>query len=161
MSHSTIGSLAFATVATLGLVSATTDEEKIPFDQVPAAVVKAVKEKFPKAEVVESSKEVEDGKTTYELSLKDAGRAIDVSAKPDGSIVEIEKEIDPKDLPAAVSAAVKAKYAGATMKKAEEIIEGDETEYEVVIATGDGKTIELKLEANGKITETEEQTKKD
>ena len=39
------------------------DEEKIPLDKLPKAVVEAVKKRFPKAEMKEASKEIEDGKT--------------------------------------------------------------------------------------------------
>ena len=46
------------------------DEEKIAVDKLPAAVKKAIKNKFPKAEIEKASKEVEDGKTTYEVELE-------------------------------------------------------------------------------------------
>ena len=46
------------------------DEEKISLDKVPAAVLKAVKKKFPKADVKDAVKEVEDGTVTFGKLLK-------------------------------------------------------------------------------------------
>jgi hypothetical protein len=41
------------------------DEEKVPLDKLPKAVVEAMKKRFPKAEIIEAAKEMEDGKTEY------------------------------------------------------------------------------------------------
>ena len=60
--------------ALLGLsmlaVAARAGEEKISAEKLPAAVKKAVKKKFPEAKIRGAAKEVEDGKTTYEVELK-------------------------------------------------------------------------------------------
>ncbi len=50
------------------------DEVKVPLKDVPKAVLDSIKEKFPRAELTEATKETEDGKTTYEIALKDGGR---------------------------------------------------------------------------------------
>ena len=54
----------------LGAFAVWADEEKVPLDKLPKAVVEAVKEKFPKAELVSASKEDENGKTVFEVSIK-------------------------------------------------------------------------------------------
>jgi len=149
-----MGALAVFGLAAL-VVAAWADEEKVPLDKVPARVMKAVKDKFPRAEIKQVEKEVEDGKTIYEIGLKDGGQNVDVSLKEDGTIVEIEKEVAPKDLPRTVSEAVKAKYPKGTIKKAEEIIEGDVLKYELVIAEGDNKAREVVLDPKGKILKDE------
>src|SRR5207248_1247229 len=52
--------LAMATVAVLVLAAAArTDEEKVPLDKVPKAVLDSAKKRFPKAEVKGASKEGE------------------------------------------------------------------------------------------------------
>jgi hypothetical protein len=136
------------------------DETKIDVKDVPKPVVDAVKAKFPKAEVTEAAKETEDGKTTYELAIKDGGKSIDVSATPEGKIVAIETTIEPKELPAKVSAAIASKYPKGTMKKAEEIIEianGKETKsFEVILTTEAKKDVEVKVSPEGKILSEEE-----
>ena len=132
------------------------DEEKIPLSQVPKAVVAAVEAKFPGATIKQAEKEVEDGQTIYELGITHDGHAIDVSAKADGTIVAVEKEIKADDLPAAVSAAVKAKYPTAKIKKAEEVEEKGKTTYEVIVEKSAGKDVELVLDKTGKILEEED-----
>lgn len=147
-------------VAALGLMtlasSVWADEEKVPIDRVPKAVLDAVKAKFPAAELKGAAKEAEDGKTVYEITLKNRGQNIDVALRPDGTILEIEKQIDPKTLPKTVAAALEAKYPKATMKKAEEITVKERVSYEVVLVTAEKKAIEVKLDSNGKVVETEE-----
>ncbi len=142
----------------LGLATAWADdkEEKIPLDQVPKAVTDAVKARFAGAKIAEAAKEEEDGKTFYELSLTHNGQKMDVLAKPDGTIVEIERQIAIADLPGAVATSVKAKYPGATIKKAEEKTEGTVVSYEVVIETAAKKGREISLDRQGKILEDEE-----
>jgi len=131
------------------------DESKIPLDQVPKPVINAVKAKFPGAELKGAVKEVEDGKTLYEISVTYQGKSIDVVAKPDGAITAIEKLIDAKDLPKPVVAALKAKYPGATVKKAEELTEDGKVSYEVSLMTADKKNVGVTLDPKGKILETE------
>src|SRR5260370_38926297 len=81
------------------VVASRADEEKVPLDKVPKAVMNAVKLKFPKAKIEEASKEVENGKTIYEIGIEQDDHDITVSLKDDGTIVEIEKESAEKDLP--------------------------------------------------------------
>jgi uncharacterized membrane protein YkoI len=146
-------------IAGLGLIvvatSARAADEKVPLDQVPKPVMATAKSKYPGAEIKSAVKEVEDGKTTYELTLKDKGNSIDLVVKPDGTLVAIEKLIDAKALPKAVATAINAKYPGATIKKAEEITVGDVISYEVGLTTADKKSAGLTLDPKGKILEVE------
>lgn len=138
------------------------DEEKVPVNQLPKAVVDAVKKRFPALEVNSASKELtDDKKTVYEVTLKDGKKNIDVTLTPAGVIVVIEKEIDHKHLPKVVADAVAAKYPDAVYKLCEEIIpvkDGRETleSYEVLLETKDRKKIEVVVSPAGKISKTEE-----
>ncbi|QEL19470.1 PepSY-like domain-containing protein [Limnoglobus roseus] len=136
-------------------------EEKIALDKLPKAVTAAVKKRFPKAEMVEAAKETEGDKTEYEVSLKDGTTKMDVMLSPDGKITLIEKVIDDKNLPKAVTAALAAKYPKATTKLAEEVVkvvDGKETLdfYEVILVAADKKTYEVQITADGTIKQTEE-----
>ncbi len=154
--------LAMATVALFVLVAPTrADEEKVPLDKVPKAVLEAAKKRFPKAEVVGASKETEDGKTVYEVEMKEDGKKIDVTLTPEGIITLIEKQIDVKDLPKAVAEAIDAKYPKATFKIIEEVTavkDGKEVVdfYEAVLVTADKKEIEVQVATDGKIKKVEE-----
>ncbi len=132
------------------------DEEKVPLEKVPAAVIKAVKDKFPGARIREAEKEVEDGQTLYELELIYEGHKYDVTAKADGTITEIEKQINPADLPKAVSRALRAKYPKAKIVKAEAVTKGAKKTYEVIVETAAKMTIEVVLDHSGKILKEEE-----
>jgi hypothetical protein len=140
-------------------------EEKVPLDKLPKAVVEAVKKRFPKAELKGASKEKEGDKTAYEVSVKEAGKNVDVTLTPEGEITLIEKEIAFKDLPKAVAAAYEAKYPKATYKIVEEVIQvkgGKETlgYYEALLVTADKKTLEIEMTPDGKVKNVEEKTGK-
>ncbi len=137
------------------------DEEKVPLDKLPKVVVEAVKKKFPNAELVEASKENEDGKTVYEVAIKDDGKKIDVTLTAEGTILGMEKQIASKDLPKAVTETLESKYAKATIKVVEEVIkikDGKENleYYEILLVTVEKKTIEVVVNADGTIKKTEE-----
>jgi len=140
------------------------DEEKVPLDKLPKPVLEAVKKRFPKAELVEAAKETADGKTVYEVEIKDGGVKMDVTLTPEGVITMIEKEITAKDLPKAVAEALAAKYPKATYKTLEAVIkvkDGKEVleYYEVLLETADKKTFEVEILPDGKIKMTEEKKK--
>lgn len=140
------------------------DEEMVPLDKLPRPVVDAVKKRFPTAELKHASKETENGKTEFEVTIKDGENKIDVTVSPEGALLSLEKQIDVKGLPKAVTAALEGKYPKATYKIAEEIIrvkEGKETleSYEVHLVTADKKELEVVVNAEGKILKTEEAEK--
>jgi hypothetical protein len=154
-------------LAVTGLfLSARADEEKVPLDKLPRAVVGAVKKRFPAAKMVAGSKETEEGKTLYEVGLENNGQKVDVTVTAEGQIQEIEQTVAGNDLPRPVAGALNGKYPGAKIQKAESITKvkgGDEKleSYEVVLATASGKKVEVVLSPDGKITKTEEKGKKE
>jgi hypothetical protein len=153
--------LAMAAVACVLAGPARADEEKVPPDKAPKAVVEAAKKRFPKAEVVGVSKETESGKTVYEVEMKQGGKTTDVTLTPEGAIVLIEAQIDAKDLPKAVSGALEKKYPKATYKIVEavyKVANGKETLdfYEALLATAEKKVVEVQVLPDGKIKDVEE-----
>jgi hypothetical protein len=156
--------LVIVTACIVGLFAGVrADEERIPLDKVPKAVMKAVKKRFPDAELVGAAKETEGGKTSYEVMLKDGGKNIDVILTPQGAITVIEKEIVAADLPKVVKNAIDKKYPDATVKKIEELIKvtnGKEKLefYEFLLQTADKKTIEVKVPPDGKIESKKSET---
>jgi hypothetical protein len=147
-----MGLAAFVGLSMLS-VAARADEEKISVEDLPAAVTKAVKKKFPEAKIRGAAKEVEDGKTTFEVELTDEGHAVDVALNAKGKILEIEKEIPASKLPAAVKQRLAAKYPGAKIEKAEEITKGEagKVRYEVALKA------EVVFNAKGKVVRAGEE----
>ena len=81
--------------------------------------------------------------------------------KSDGTILEIEKQIDAKSLPAAVAAAVKSKYPDSTVKEVMEVNKVTGTKetldhYEVTIVKADKKLLEVVASLDGKTVKEEE-----
>ena len=151
----------------LGLFAATllalpllAEETKVAIDKLPKAVVDAVKAKFPKAELTGAEKEIEDGKTLYEVAITSEGSKIEVTLTEDGKIVEIEKVITAKDLPKAVADALEAKYPKATLGIIEEITKGETIGYEVHLVTADKKELEVVFDPTGKVTKEEKKEEK-
>jgi hypothetical protein len=149
----TITLFALATTAFM----ARADEQNISVEKLPAAVKKAIKKKFPKAEIEKASKEVEDGKTIYEVLLEIEDRPVDVAFKADGTILEIEREIPFKELPAKVKKALAARYPQAKIEKVEMVTKGEDgpAVYEIAIKT------EVVLTAKGKFVKAKEKEEDD
>ena len=132
-----------------------TKEEKITQDKLPKKVLQAVKSWFPEPEFTSLTKETTDGKVVYDLEFKYKGRKYEMDIKADGTVLEIEKEVAIKNLPAAVTAALKAKYAKARIKEAMEVnlVNGKNLKldhYEVTLEMADGKTREVTVTPDGK-----------
>ena len=130
--------------------------EKVPLDKVPKVIMDAIKNRFPKAEIESVEKEKEDGKIVFDIELKHEGRKYEMDILEDGTIVEIEKEVAAKDVPEAVTKAVKEKYPGCTIKEVMEVNKvKDKKEtpdhYEVTLETADKKKKEVEVSLDGKI----------
>lgn len=148
----------------LGVAGVWVDDEILSLDQLPKAVVKAVKAKFPTGDLKEASKEKEDGKTKYEVTIQNGESKIDVDVTEDGTIIGYEKEIALKDLPKAVSEAVAIKHPKGLAKRAEVVYavkDGKDTlaYYEVTVDV-EGKKIEIEVLADGKLKPGEKKAEK-
>jgi hypothetical protein len=133
---------------------------------VPKPVKDSVDARFPGATITNMEKENENGGVVYDYELKHNGRKYEMDIKEDGTVMEIEKEI--KDVPPAVSIAVKGKFANSTIKEVMEVnmVKGkDETpdHYEVTLTDVGGKEMEVNVSLDGTKVEdaaSEEKEKK-
>jgi uncharacterized membrane protein YkoI len=142
------------------------DDEKIDVDKLPKEVVKAVKDRFPGAELKSAEKETEDGKTIYDVAIKHKDINYEVAVTPKGEITGFEKEIAAKDMPKEVAKAIETKYPKATVKMVEEVykVKGKTEKleyYEIAIVTSENKKVGLDVAADGKILKSTEEKKKD
>jgi uncharacterized membrane protein YkoI len=67
-----------------------TSEQTVPYTSLPAAVQVAVKKYFGSGEVLRTSKEIEGGKTFYEVEGKKDGSVVELKLSETGEIVEEE-----------------------------------------------------------------------
>ena len=126
-------------------------------DKLPKPVVDSLKAKFPGCEITKALSETEDNKLVYEISLKHKGTNYDIIVTPEGRINVVEKTIDAKSLPKAVSEALAKKYPSAKVELAEELSDGDGkiTSYEVHFISADGKKVAIEFSPDGKIVSEE------
>jgi len=152
--------VAAAVAAAAMTTGARADEEKIAIDKLPKAVAEAVKKRFPKGELTEAAKETEGDKVSYEVSVKDGDKTMDVTFAPDGKLLLIETVIDVKELPKAVTAALAEKYPKAVFKTVESVVKVTDGKeeldyYEVLLTTAEKKELEVQIFADGKVKATE------
>ena len=109
------------------------DEKKVPLSEVPESRARRGEGTVPGAELKEAEKEVDEDEATFEISLTAAGKHVTVSVDDEGEIEEIETELSIAGLPKAVADAIAAKFAKATIKKAEELVEIDDGKEDEVL----------------------------
>lgn len=157
MRHSVgfLGTLALFLV--LGSVTLA-QEEAVPQDKIPKAVMDALRSKFPQAKIDKCTKAKEGDDVVYDIEFKQEGRKCEADIKENGTYINYEKAIEAKDLPKAVAEAIAKRYPKSTMKEImeETEVKGKEEKlsaYEVVLVTADNKNVEVRVSPDGKILE--------
>ena len=148
----TITSLAVFALLSSGAMT----QEKVDGDKLPQKVKDSLKARFPGHMITQATKELENNEVIYDIEMTVGGKKHEMDCKEDGTIVDIQNEIEPKDLPSAALNAIKAKYPGSTIKEVGEILvvkDKKETRdhFEVMIETADKKEMELTVSLDGKI----------
>jgi hypothetical protein len=67
-------------------------QENVPINQLPSPVTAAIKNRFPKSELLSAEKDLEKGKVKYELKVRNNGKIYDVDVDPSGKILKVELE---------------------------------------------------------------------
>ena len=159
------------TAASLGLVAvllmagvgrASAEEKKLHKADVPKPVLEAVAKKYPSANMVTFESEQEEGKTLYEIGIRQGSTKMDVEVSPSGKIAVEETVIKTSDVPAAVMTGLSSsKYKGWKIGSVEKVIndeKDDEPEYEFVVSSKKQK-FEIVLDKAGKVTKQEDKSK--
>lgn len=126
--------------------------EDIAVDQLPAAVVAAATA-AEGAIIVEAERDDDDGKVVYEVEVRVGlgDKAFEIAE--DGTVLSLEEEIDPAELPAAVVATATTRE-GAVIVAAEREEEEGEVEYTVEVRAGLGE-YEYTIAEDGTLLESE------
>jgi uncharacterized membrane protein YkoI len=154
------GVLGLVAAGLIVLGSAVLAGEKVEPGKLPEKVQAAIKARFPGAEITSAEKEKEGDKIVYDIELKHKGRKYEMDIEENGTVIEIEKEVDLKDVPAAVLKAIEAKYPKSKVKEVMEVnkVNGKEEKpehYEVTLETADGKALEVIVSLDGKTVKEE------
>lgn len=138
--------------------AALAQEETITQEQIPSAVMNAVRAKFPTAKIEKSAREKENGVVIYDLEFTQNGRKTEADIREDGSYINYELAIPANTLPKVVRAAVGKHARGATIKEVmeETAVDGQDEKrsaYEVVLVGPSKDEFELRLAPDGKVLE--------
>ena len=109
----------------------------------PAPILAAFEAAYPHATMKSAAAEKEDGKVVWEVESTENGLGRDLLYTPDGTVVEIEEEVPSAQLPAPVTAAVKAQYPAARIVTGEKVTRGATVVYELQLAGAARKSIDL------------------
>ena len=136
-------------LATLCTTTALAAEHSIPCKTLPTTVQAKSKDAVGNATVRNCVKDVSDGKTTYELETMLDGRSKDITFDSDGTVLEVEQQVDAASLPASVASAFHKAAEGGSMGKIESLTRGDKiVSYEGVV-TRLGKRSEIAFRPDG------------
>ena len=135
--------------AVSGLLMADSGEKKVHFKDLPAAVQTAAKEQSRGATVRGYLKDMENGKTEYEVELVSAGKTKDISMDENGSILDVEQQVDFKSLPAEVKDGIQKQAGNGKILKVESVTQGSKHSYEAVVSRN-GKRSEIAVTSDGR-----------
>ena len=124
-------------------------ETKMKPEELPSAVKSALREQRKGATVLGASSERENGRMTYEVQTRLAGKSRDLTFSGDGSLLEIEEEVDLDSLPMAAKEAIQKRSAGGVIRKVESVTHGSSTSYEADVKSKTGKRQEVAVNADG------------
>jgi uncharacterized membrane protein YkoI len=136
-------------LVTMLAIGAFAQETKIQMKDLPKAVQAAAEQERAKGATLKGfNKEVEGGKTFYEVETVLNGRTRDLLFDPSGTVVEVEEEIATDAVP---PAAMKALMARGKVTKVETVTKGKSVvAYESTVKTKTGKNVEVAVDAAGK-----------
>jgi hypothetical protein len=145
----TLSMLCALCVFSYGLVAAQDQRAKIK--SLPLAVQKTVEEQSKGAKIRGLSKEVEKGKTQYELELTVDGRNRDMIIDPSGAILEVEEDVSLESLSPAVKSEVEKSIGASKLLRLESVTKGGVlTGYEASVSKA-GKRSGVEMGLDGKI----------
>ena len=135
-------------------VLAEEDDKPVKFEDLPAAVAKAIKAAAGDAKLDSIVLGDEDGTPAYEATWKADGHKHEIAVAKDGKVLGLEEIISLKEAPEAVRAAIEKEAGSREVLEVEKVIAKGKTAYEAEIKEGKGKVVVTFTEA-GKVLERE------
>jgi uncharacterized membrane protein YkoI len=135
---------------TIAFANVLASEKVIAMKDLPAAVQRTVQEQSRGATIRGFSKEVEGGKTIYEVQMNVNGHGKDVSMDASGAVLEVEEEVTLESIPGAARAAIEKAAGSGQITKVETVSAGNQLAYEAHLRK-DGKRSEVKVSGDGRL----------
>jgi uncharacterized membrane protein YkoI len=132
------------------VISSGAEEKRMRKSELPPAVQKAAEEQTKGATVRGYSSEVKNGQHEYEIETVVDGHSRDITFSADGSLLEIEEQVEMSDLPSAVREGLQAKAGSSKITKIESLTkQGKVVAYEAKVLKA-GKRHEVQVGPDGK-----------
>ncbi len=145
-----------ACLIALGAPALHASEKSIPRAQLPAAVQKTADEQSKGATIKRYIMDNEGGKPEYEVEMNANGHSKDVTIAPDGTLLEVEEQVELSSLPPAVAEGLKLKAGKGTITMVESLTKKEHiVAYEAQVVTA-GKRSEVQVGPDGKPLDHEE-----
>jgi len=126
-------------------------EKRVKMKDLPAAVQKTVQEQSQGATIRGLAKEVEEGKTFYEVELMVNGHTKDVLIDPAGTVVEVEEAVTLASLPPAVKAEIEKQAGKRKILLVESVTKGGTLVYYEAHVKAGMKKSEFKVGPDGNV----------
>lgn len=140
----------FICIASVSLAVAFAAETAVKMKDLPPVVQKAIVEQTKGAQIKGLSKEIEKGKTMYEVETTLNGKARDLLFDATGALVSVEEPVAIEAIPTAAKAAIEKLAAGGKIKSVESVTKGQIVTYEAAIVKAQ-KRSEVVVGADGSI----------
>jgi hypothetical protein len=75
-------------------VAAVAFQENVPINRLPSPVTAAIKNRYPKSELISAEKDLENGMVKYEVKVRSDGQNYDIDVTPSGKILKVEVDKD-------------------------------------------------------------------
>lgn len=129
-------------------------ETKITEKETPAAVLDSFHASYPTARILARAKEIEKGKTLYELETIDGKAKRDILYEQSGKVVEIEEAIDSTAIPSAIKKSCETEFPDGKIARVEKITGNGTVTYELIVLYAN-KKVEATFNISGKLLKKE------
>lgn len=146
--------------ALLAAGSASAQETKVEMSAVPKNVMDAAMKEVSGFTAMSANTEMEAGKKVYEIQGTADGKKVEVDVMEDGTVEEVETELEMGALPKAVTDAVMGKMPNFKPSKIEESKRPAGTYYEIEGMDGSNK-MDVEIKADGTMMKSEKATGKE
>ncbi len=143
-----------AALAVPHFVFAEEADKPVKFDELPAAVAKAIKEAAGDAKLGKITLGDEDGTPAYETKWEAGGHKHEIAVAKDGKVLSLEEIITLAEAPEVIRTAIVKEAGDKKVLEVEKVLENGKTFFEAEIKNGKGK-LTVRFDDTGKVLERE------
>ena len=123
---------------------------RVALGELPKLVVDAIRKEVPEGVLRQAKKEMEDDQPVFDVDGTVKGLDFDMKVTPEGTVIEVNRELKAENLPTAITESLKQTAAGATIRGIERQWAKGRTIYEIKL-TAEGRKLTLEFAEDGKL----------